>query len=88
MNVIMICAYIPPIGSIYYSDEDENGMELLRSKINEKSAQYPEDKIFVMGDLNSRIGQKQDFINDSVNDIPNMVWYIADDFNMQRKSKD
>jgi len=41
-----------------------------------------------MGDLNSRIGVKQDYIEDSVDNIPDMDWYVADKFCTPRNTRD
>ena len=87
-NMIIIFAYIPPFGSVYYEDSEENGMDNLRNEINRLSSLYPSDSILVMGDLNSRIGTKQDYIEDNVENVSSMEWYTVDKFKMQRKSRD
>ena len=88
-NIILICAYLPPEGSVAYTDGDEsNGIELLHNKILEIQNDFYSDHLLIMGDLNARIGDRKDFINDGVNKIPNMDWYTESDFCIPRKSKD
>jgi len=87
-DIILVCAYIPPEGSVAYECNDENGIELLSDKIRELKATYPSHCVFLLGDLNSRIGKRQDWIDDSTKDMPYMDWYNSDPFQLPRKSKD
>ena len=47
---------------------------------------YPNANILIMGDLNARIGTKQDYIDDSSKHISCMDWYVSDNFGIPRKS--
>lgn len=87
-NVILICAYINPEGSVVYDCNEENGIDTLNVKVRELKSLYPDYCIFLMGDLNSRTGLRQDWIDDGVKDMPGMDWYEPDNFNLPRTSKD
>ena len=56
-----MCIYCQPEGSPVYK-EQENGIEILFNEILHVQCAYPSHKILIIGDLNARIGQNQDFI--------------------------
>ena len=87
-NIILICAYVPPEGSVVYGIDGGNGIDLLKQKILEINTLYPNDKICLMGDLNARTGQRNDYFDDGVTGMIGMEWYDTDDFEIARKSKD
>ncbi len=87
-NVIIVNAYIPPEGSVFYEDKDDNGIDILKSKMHEITSMYPDDLWCMMGDYNARTGNRQDYINDGFGNVPGMDWYVGDDFSTERKSKD
>ena len=89
-DLVLMCIYCQPEGSPVYK-EQENGIEILFNEILNVQCAYPSHKILIIGDLNARIGQNQDFIShDSVKCIPQMNWYeeIENVFSIERKSKD
>jgi hypothetical protein len=49
---------------------------------------YPTAKILLMGDLNARVGQRTDLIDDSVDHMYNMEWYQPEYFDIPKRSKD
>ncbi len=87
-NVILVCAYIPPEGSVSYETNECNGIEMLKEKMLEISSLYPDDVWCLLGDFNARTGQRQDFIIDGFQNVPGMEWYIGEEFNVERFSKD
>ena len=88
--VIMFC-YVPPEGNAYYEDlDEENGITLLTAEIEELHTKHNNCLMMIMGDLNARTGNKQDFIwQDSIKHIVQTTdWYEADDFQKIRNSMD
>ncbi len=87
-NVILICAYLPPKNSSAYDDELD-GILILREKLIDLKIGYPNHRLFVLGDLNARIGNMQDFLaHDDVQFIPGMDWYVPENFDMPKTAKD
>ncbi|ESO92034.1 hypothetical protein LOTGIDRAFT_163039 [Lottia gigantea] len=65
-NLIVGIVYIPPEGSIFYNDKNVNcGVRLLGCALYEIENMYPSDDVIILGDLNSRIGRKQDFVEEA-----------------------
>ena len=87
----MIFVYLPPYGanhSAYTSDED-NGILLLESYINQVELKFPNTDLLVSGDFNARTKDCPDFIiDDSAEYIPLPDDYEEDRFSMPRNSKD
>ena len=56
-DCLLFCAYVPPMNSPYYDAVEENdGISVLESCVDEISSQFPDCKILLCGDLNSRTG--------------------------------
>ena len=90
-SIIMIFVYISPEGStIYRSTDYHNGIERLSDQIIHITSLYPDSKLFLAGDFNSRIKNFADYIaDDDVSYIFNSnVDYPSDQFERNRKSKD
>lgn len=90
-DLLLIFTYIFPEGNLYYVDADEeNGMETLYTTVQEIIESNENSHILIAGDLNARVGQRQDFINDdSLKFImSDPIWYKSDYFDIPRKSKD
>ena len=88
-DVILVCTYVSPENSIYSKDNDD-GIEILSTKLDQIVRQYPEASLFLAGDLNARIKQFMDYVpGDDLNFIfGDNLAYPADDFNMKRQTKD
>ena len=87
-NLIMMCVYLPPQNSSTY-DEETDGVLILKEKLVELKSKFPEHKLIVLGDLNARIGSMQDILVDAdVEHVTGFDWYITDDFDIPRQSKD
>jgi len=87
-DIILVCAYLPPQNSSAY-DQERNGVIMLKEQLLKLNAKYPEHKLIVAGDLNSRIGDLQDFLpNDGVDHIAGLDWYTPDEFDTHRSAKD
>ena len=57
-DVILVGAYIPPVGSTYYDDKDEsNGILVLEKCLLHVSEKFPECCVIICGDLNARTGR-------------------------------
>ena len=85
---MLFFVYLPPEGLPRYSDE-KNGVEILKDVIFETKAKYGHFYIVIVGDVNSRIGNEQDFIlDDHIRFSQNMDYYPVDLFNISRKSRD
>ena len=56
-NTIVICTYIPPFDSPYYSDKDVSKWSLIEDLILNFQEKYPQAVILLCGDLNARIGK-------------------------------
>ena len=87
----IICNYIPPYKSNYYGLNDKDVFQ----DLSECVARYKDfGTVIVVGDLNSRTGQSEDFIkNDLLGKIPacnllNMFEYIPDTTLQARCSED
>ena len=75
-----VFVYLPPEGSPRYTDE-KNGVEILKDVIFETKAKYGHFYIAIVGDVNSRIGNEQDFIlDDDIRFSQNMDYYPVDLF--------
>ncbi|MEW8546815.1 MAG: endonuclease/exonuclease/phosphatase family protein, partial [Candidatus Thiodiazotropha sp.] len=87
-DLIIIFTYIPPENSPVYVNES-NGIVLLSEHIDEILLQYPNAELLLAGDLNSRIGDLQDYIPfDDLYFIFGDTDYPTDSFDIGRKSKD
>ena len=75
--------YIPPIFSSTYDYlEEENGILFLKDQIIKMTSKYPECRLFLGGDFNSRTGNLYDYvIDDSVDYLPT-DFYEPDYFNI------
>ena len=57
-DILLICTYIPPIDSVYYSRvEEKNGVLYLESCMVDLCCRYANNSIILCGDLNSRTGR-------------------------------
>ena len=87
-NYILVCTYLPPRYSSVYEDEAD-GVLILKEKLIDLKSRYPSHKLLVCGDLNARIGEMQDILtDDGVDHIDGLDWYVPDNFNVPRVSKD
>ena len=88
-DIVMVFTYIAPERSPIYSFENDNGITLLNEKIFDIKSLYPNAKIIIAGDLNSRTKDFQDFIpDDDTEFIFGETDYQGDTFNLLRKSQD
>ena len=72
-DAILVCVYVHPVGSPYYSDKEENnGVLHLENCLLHLSVVFPECSMIVCGDLNARTG-KLNVGNDDVTDVRNDV---------------
>lgn len=81
-DMILLCSYIPPEGSVYYKS-DENGIDILHDKMEEISSKYPNDYWCLIGDYNARTGTKLDFIEFDDDCTPGIDFYGGDKFNQR-----
>ena len=88
-NVLLLCVYVAPEGSPLYHYVDENdGIIRIENILAEILSRHGDLNIIIMGDLNARIGSMPDFIeNDTVEYVINDA-YPADDFNINRNTRD
>ena len=88
-SILFDFIYNTPIFSPTYDYlEEENGMLLLKDLIIKMTSNYPECRIFLGGDFNSRTGNLYDYvIDDSVDYLPT-DYYEPDYFNIPRNTKD
>ncbi|CAG2200933.1 unnamed protein product [Mytilus edulis] len=71
---VYICAcYIPPVSSNYYDDDFLN-LEIEISNISKTS------NILILGDLNARIGEKIDFIDNESLSLDSLQNVLPDDY--------
>ena len=75
---ILTCVYDPSPGPVFYSSEDENGIDTLNEKLKQVARMYPNNKSLIMGSMTSLEGTRQDFMNYLLKDIPNINWYKSD----------
>lgn len=89
-DIILVFAYVSPERSPIYTEDNDNGIEILSTNIDQIVAQYPEAELFLAGDLNSRIKDFPDYVFDDDIDFifGDNVLYPNDSFNLPRKSKD
>ena len=87
-DVVLIAVYLPPASSPTYTNEN-NGVFFLEEILLQIKAVYSNCSFLIMGDLNARIGNLQDFLIDNGSSfLPNMSWYTESDFDICRNSKD
>ena len=87
-DVILFCVYMPPEGSICY-ENNEDGMNVLESLLDWYREHYDDAQFCILGDLNARTGECDDFIiDDRANYLPMEEWYVPDIFNQKRVSQD
>jgi hypothetical protein len=88
-DILFAFAYIPPEGStVYNTIDDSNGICSLEVFLSQ-TADMHDAYIVCVGDLNSRLGTRQDFIcDDSCAYIPVGNDYDVDSFSQCRNSKD
>ena len=89
-DIIFVFAYVSPEYSTFYDENDNNGIDILCSKINNIIADFPNTELFLAGDLNSRIKDFNDFIPE---DDLSLIFgndndYPSDNFAIRRNSKD
>ena len=87
VNLILVCVYLPPENSTAYEDETD-GVIILKEKLIDLKARFPDHMVIVAGDLNARIGSIQDYIDDNVQHMFGMQWYEPDNFDLPRCAKD
>lgn len=63
-DIILIFAYVSPDKSPIYTDENDNGIEILSTNIEQIVTEYPDAELFLAGDLNSRIKDFADYVID------------------------
>ena len=87
--ILFYFIHIPPIFSSTYDYlEEENGILFLKDQIIKMTSKYPECRLFLGGDFNSRTGNLYDYvIDDSVDYLPT-DYYEPDYFNIPRNTKD
>ena len=88
-SVLYMSCYLPPAGSKFYDSLNSDGVSLVELKLIKLKARYPNHCMVLSGDFNTRTKDSQDFIiDDSLSHLPVPDLYDADDFKIQRKSKD
>ena len=86
---VYIFVYLPPYGASAYTSDEDNGILLLESYINQVELKFPNTDLLVSGDFNARTKDCPDFIiDDSAEYIPLPDDYEEDRFSMPRNSKD
>ena len=87
----IICfIYLPPDKSPFYKTTETNGIKLLESHLLKSEFMYSNKEILIMGDLNARVANRDDFINDNhvVPSLRDYEDYLLDEVNVTRKSCD
>ena len=88
-SVLYMACYLPPAGSKFYDSLNSDGVSLVELELIKLKASYPNHCMVLSGDFNARTKDSQDFIiDDSLSHLPVPDLYDADDFKIQRKSKD
>ena len=86
-DIVLCCAYLPPKGSTSYTGE-ANGIEIIESYLIDLFSQLTNFDLILMGDLNARIGDLQDFIVENENNSVLALEYDMDRFCVHRNSRD
>ena len=85
----LIFVYLPPYGSKVYPNDEHNGIIHLEKYVNLLENRYPDLGFVISGDINARTKDAADFIlDDNINYIPVPEFYLKDDFDKPRKSRD
>ena len=71
MDTIIMFAYLPPVNSPFYANKNFKGIELLEHEITLLEGHLPNRNFIIMGDLNSRVGEKVVNCNTNAN-IPEL----------------
>ena len=88
-SVLHMACYLPLAGSKFYDSLNSGGVSLVELELIKLKASYPNHCMVLSGDFNARPKDSQDFIiDDSLSHLPVPDLYDADDFKIQRKSKD
>ena len=91
-SIILLCVYVSPEYSSTYDENNQNGIEILTERILMISSKYPNARLFLAGDCNARVGNRQNFIeNDDISNIflnNDVHDYPSDSFHLRRFSKD
>ena len=89
-DIVLIFAYVSPDKSPIYTDENDNGIEILSTNIEQIVTEYRDAELFLAGDLNSQIKDFADYVIDDDIDyvFGENVPYPKDSFNLKRKSWD
>jgi len=92
--IIVICAYVPPVDSPYYSSRHVKcNLSFLEDIILELERSYPECMIMICGDLNARIGDwhvhtHSNEYDNGFSEDSSGIECTCDHFRLPRKSQD
>ena len=89
-DIIFIFTYVSPEYSPIYDNANNNGIDLLSSKLHSITTSYPNAYLFLCGDFNARVKDFQDFIDhDNLKHIfDDHIQYPSDYFSLPRRSMD
>ena len=89
-DIILIFTYISPEGSSFYTNPNDNGIELLANKLVMISSEYQDADFLLAGDFNARTKTLADYIVDDDTDFVfgEHTAYPADTFSIPRNNLD
>lgn len=89
-NVVFCFAYIAPENSPIYKENMSKGIEILGEKLTSIESDLNDVSFIIAGDLNSRVKDMFDFIEDDTIDIifNDKIDYPSDTFCQPRKNRD
>ena len=89
-DILLVFVYVPHEGSSFYHERDEtNGLVEFEKSLADIYASHRDCELLIAGDFNSRTGNLPDYlVNDDITFVPNMEWYIEDNFSIARNSMD
>lgn len=88
-DIVLVFTYIAPERSPIYTNDNDDGINLLNEKLLDIKTLYPNAEIILAGDLNARTKDFLDYIpQDDLDFVFGDTDYPGDTFNLSRNSKD
>lgn len=88
-DIVLIFTYVAPERSPIYTNDNNDGINLLNEKLVDIKVLYPNADIIIAGDLNARTKDFLDYIpHDDLDFVFGDTDYPGDTFNLRRNSKD